>query len=182
MFIACIGLDQIGGDIATELNLYLFLDMIGTAIAAFLLGPWAGLAVGVGYNLLSALSSTPFSAIFGIVNGMGGLLWGCGAKKWGMTGSWWRLLLLNVVVGVACTAIAAPINVLVYGGYAPGHALAGLVERLAAAGESIWTAVFSMNLLSSLVDKMTSGYLAWGATLLLTHLWRQKQSGIPLAH
>ena len=172
---SCIGLDQIGGDIVTQLKLYGFLDMIGTAVAAFLFGPWYGAAVGLGYNLLSAITSTPASAIFGLVNALGGLLWGFGARSWGMTRSWWRLLLLNLLVGFSCTVLAAPINVLVYGGYAPGHALANVVSQLSAAGASIWMAVFSSNLVSSLVDKTISGFAGFAIVILLLRLQDRNQ-------
>ena len=48
-------LNIVGGQINTILKLPTFLDMIGTAVVAIVLGPWWGALVGVITNVVSAL-------------------------------------------------------------------------------------------------------------------------------
>ena len=57
----CVALNIVGGYIASALRLPVYLDMIGTAISAIVLGPWWGALVGVLTNGGSALISGPVS-------------------------------------------------------------------------------------------------------------------------
>ncbi|HMR12667.1 MAG TPA: hypothetical protein PKE42_02925 [Arachnia sp.] len=159
---ACVGLNHFGGNLQSTLQLPLFLDMIGTAVAAIVLGPWHGAAVGLATNLIGTAASTPDHIAFALVNVAGALVWGYGVRAWRMRAPWWRFLALNLIVALACTLIAVPINVLVFDGFAAGHvashSLAVLVDR----GMGIWQAAFVLNLLVSVADKVLSGYVAVG--------------------
>src|SRR5690606_2835464 len=50
-------INLVGGQVASQLKLPLFLDSIGTAIVAAIMGPWAGAASGVLYNVIASLIS-----------------------------------------------------------------------------------------------------------------------------
>ena len=103
-----VGLNLFGTAVAGELRLPVYLDMIGTATAAFALGPWYGLAVGVSTNLLAALITSPETMLFGLVNAAGAVLWGYGIRRFAHTIP--RFVVLNLVVALVCTLIAAPLN------------------------------------------------------------------------
>ena len=64
-FIAlCVGLNYVGGNIALFLRLPIYLDSLGTIMAAFLLGPIAGMAAGLLSGLLSGITTDLFSLYY----------------------------------------------------------------------------------------------------------------------
>ncbi|MBX3194400.1 MAG: ECF transporter S component [Microbacteriaceae bacterium] len=155
----CVALNIVGGYIASALRLPVYLDMIGTAISAIVLGPWWGALVGVLTNTGSALISGPVSLPFAIVNVVGALLWGYGVRSWGLGRTIPKFFLLNVIVAVACTIVAAPIIVLVFGG-ATGNGADALTGTFLAVGQNLVGSVFSSNILTSLADKIIGGFVA----------------------
>ena len=155
----CVALNIVGGYIASALRLPVYLDMIGTAISAIVLGPWWGALVGVLTNGGSALISGPVSLPFALVNVVGALLWGYGVRSWKLGRTIPRFFLLNVIVAVACTIVAAPIIVLVFGG-ATGNGADALTGTFLAVGQNLVGSVFSSNILTSLADKIIGGFVA----------------------
>lgn len=155
----CVALNIVGGYIAQAIRLPVYLDMIGTAISAIVLGPWWGALVGVLTNGGSALISGPVSIPFAIVNIVGALIWGYGVRSWKLGRTVPRFFLLNVIVAVACTIVAAPIIVLVFGG-ATGNGADALTGTFLAVGQNLVTSVFSSNILTSLADKIIGGFVA----------------------
>ena len=152
-------LNIIGGYIQSALRLPVFLDMIGTAVAAIVLGPWWGALVGVITNTGSALLTGPQSLPFALVNVVGALVWGYGVRKFGMGKTFVRFFILNIIAGFAATITAVPIYVTVFGG-ATGHVGDALTASLVAIGQELVVAVFSSNILTSLADKIISGFVA----------------------
>lgn len=170
--LACIGLNYFGGTLNAKFQLPLFLDMIGTAIAAIVFGPWKGAAVGLVSNVLGAIAANPISMAFALVNIVGALVWGYGARAWGMRRPWWKFVLLSVIVAFACTMVAAPINVLLFGGVADGHFAYDVVNVLVASGEGIWRSVFSVNIGISIADKVISGCIALAIVAVFERRYR----------
>ena len=140
----------------------LYLDMVGTAIAALVLGPWHGVAVGLATNAIG-LSITDSSSIwFGLVNIVGALIWGYGARRFRLCQSFSRYVLLNAIVAVACTLVATTLLVLLFNG-ATGHAAEQTTDALVDMGEPLTLAVFISNLVHSLTDKGLTAFAALGA-------------------
>lgn len=152
-------LNIIGGYVQTALRLPVFLDMIGTAVSAIVLGPWWGALVGLITNTGTALLTGPQSLPFALVNVVGALAWGYGVRKFGMGRTFFRFFVLNMIVGVVCTITAVPIYMTVFGG-ATGHVADALTASLVAIGQELIVAVFSSNILVSLADKIISGFVA----------------------
>lgn len=154
-----VALNIVGGLIASALRLPVYLDMIGTAVAAIVLGPWWGALVGLLTNSGLALISGPTSLPFALVNVVGALIWGYGVRSWGMGRTIPRFFLLNLIVAVAATATAAPIIVLVFGG-ATGAGADALTGTFLAIGQGLVGSVLSSNILTSLADKIIGGFVA----------------------
>jgi energy-coupling factor transport system substrate-specific component len=152
-------LNIVGGTINTALRLPTFLDMIGTAVVAILLGPWWGALVGVMGNIGGAFFTGPVGIPFAIVNVAGALVWGYGVRSLGMGASATRFFLLNVIVALVTTAIAAPIVVFLFGG-ATGHSSDALTAAFAQAGQDLLAAAFASSIIVSLADKIISGFVA----------------------
>lgn len=159
--VACVGVNIIGGQFVAAVRLPLYFDMAGTATAAVLLGPWAGVAAAIVYHVLAAWFDGDFAGLwFSLVNITGALVWGYGVRAWGFGRSLPRYLTLSLLAGMACTFVAVPILVLVFGGLWGHPAQDILVPALAQIGAGLWGAVTSTNLLLSLTDKLLSGVVA----------------------
>ena len=152
-------LNIVGGSINTGLGLPTFLDTIGTAVAAIVLGPWWGALVGIFGNVAGAFISGPVGIPFALVNMASALVWGYGVRSLGMGASVPRFFLLNIIVAIVTSAIAAPIVVFVFGG-ATGHPSDTLTAAFATAGNDLLAATFASSILVSLADKIISGFVA----------------------
>jgi len=170
LIVACVGLNQFGNAVTLKFQLPLFLDMAGTALAAFTLGPWYGALVGAISSTASGIAGDPVSIAFAAVNVAGALVWGYGVRYWRMDRSPLRFFALNIVVALVCTLVAVPVNVLFFGGVAGGHVYGSFVTALVAVGQGVWFAVFSVNLAISVADKLIAGYLALFLHRLLVRL------------
>ncbi|WP_460802679.1 hypothetical protein [Microbacterium sp. GXF6406] len=158
---AAIMINVIGAGAVTFLRLPLYLDMIGTAWAAIALGPWYGAAVGILSNVASIGVNSHDAIPFVLVNVVGALVWGYGARSFGMARSLRRYLSLNVIVAIVCTLVALPIILVLFGGMT-GHEADGITDSLRSIGAPQPLAVFVSDLLISLTDKVFSGFLALG--------------------
>ena len=151
-------LNVIGGTVAGALKLPIFLVMIGTAVVAMTIGPWWGALVGVITNLTMGFLTGPVSIPFAACNVVGALVWGYGTR-WGFANDKLRFFGLSVASAVFVSLMAAPIVIFVFGG-ATGHASDVLTAGLLAAGNDMWAAVFSSNIIVSSADKILSSFLA----------------------
>ncbi|MGB0098679.1 MAG: ECF transporter S component [Nocardioides sp.] len=162
LMLACVVINLVGRIVVDLLRLPIYLDMVGTAIAAVVLGPWSGALVGVVTNFAGAGVSGPESLPFAAVNVVGALIWGYGvrSRRWGSTIP--RYFALNILVALACTLVAVPIIAFSLDGVT-GNGADAVIGTVRAASHSLVFAVFSVNLLTSIVDKMISGFAALAA-------------------
>ncbi len=157
--LACVLVNLAGRQLVDVLGLPAHLDMVGTAVAAFALGPWHGAAVGLTTNLAGVASSGAVSLPFAAVNVLGALLWGWGVRQWGLGRTLPRFLGLNVLVAAACSLVAVPILVLLLDGFA-GNGQETIGRTVEAYGAAFVVAVGTSNLLVSIGDKLISGFVA----------------------
>ncbi len=156
---AAVVLNLLGRILVDTLQMSLHLDMVGTALAAVVLGPWHAVAVAVASSVLGTAVNGAVSVAFLPVNVVGGLLWGYGVHRLGLGRSVPRFFLLTVVTAVACTLVAAPILLMLGGSV--GHAGEDrLLEVLRHPVRYVPVAVLLSNLLLSLADKLISGFCA----------------------
>ncbi|MSZ76987.1 MAG: hypothetical protein F2667_07750 [Actinobacteria bacterium] len=157
--LACLALNLAGRAFVDFFSLPLYLDMVGTAIAAIALGPWRGALVGGATNLLGALGSGLISVPFGLVNIGGALLWGYGVRRAGMARTLPRFFALNLVVAVVCSMIAVPIIVLsLRRDLRVGDDV--VTQLIGDTVDTFLLAVGFSNLLTSTGDKVISGFVA----------------------
>lgn len=155
---ACLMLNLEGFWLVDAAGLRLYLDMIGTALAAIACGPWAGVLVGLATNIIGLSITDSSAAAFGLVNMTGALVWGYGAKLIKRNSALPKYVLLNVVVAVACSVVSSIILVLLFGGMT-GHASETTMQSILASTSSLGLAVFEANLMYSLVDKLLTGFI-----------------------
>ena len=159
LLLGCVAVNVVGRVLVDFLDLPIYLDMVGTAVAAVSLGPWWGASVGVATNLLGVASSGTASLGFAVVNVVGALLWGYGVRRFGLGRTLARYLALNVLVALVCTVVAVPILVLAYGG-STGHGQDMISGTLLALTHTMIVAIGLSNLLVSIADKLISGFVA----------------------
>lgn len=155
----CVLVNLAGRAFVDLLDLPIYLDMTGTAIAALALGPWRGAAVGATTNVVGVLSSGAISLPFALVNVAGALVWGYGVRRWRLGRSLPRFLSLNLLVALACTLVAVPILVLAFGGSA-GHGQDTLTATFVDLTHVLSVSVGLSNVLTSTADKVISGFVA----------------------
>jgi energy-coupling factor transport system substrate-specific component len=175
-------LNIVGGSINNALKLPTFLDMIGTAVAAMVLGPWWGALVGVLTNVGGSFINGPIGIPFALANVAGALVWGYGIRSWRMGSNPIKFFGLNVIVAIVVSAVAAPIVIFVFGG-ATGHSSDAITAAFAQAGQDLITAVFASNIIVSLADKIIAGYVALAIiqalpTTLTANLVLPRQEGM----
>jgi len=166
LLVGCLAVGLLGRVVVDVLHLPIYLDMVGTAIAAIVLGPWRGAAVGVSTNVVGvAVGSGLVSLPFALVNVVGALLWGYGVHRFGLGRTLPRFFGLTVLVAVACSCVAVPI-LLGYGG-SVGQGQDTVADSVYALVPAEVVAVAASNLLTSLGDKLISGFVALVAIAML---------------
>ena len=137
----CIAVNVIGGLIANNLKLPIFLDSIGTCLSAIILGPLLGAATGMMTQLVVALINGEVLVIaFGLVQIGVGLTAGLFAK-YGMFKKWWHIAVASVVAAFAASLIAAPVATFLFGGV-HGQGIDFLVAGLLATGRDVFSSAF----------------------------------------
>ena len=169
LVLACLVLNYTGHAAVGWLALPLYLDMVGTAVAAIVLGPWHGVAVAVLTNVLGVSVNGPAALPFGVVNVAGALVWGFGARSARFNRSLTRYFTLNALTAVVCTVAAAPLLLVLFHG-GTGHAGDSLTHTFTTMGEPLVLAVFQANLFTSVVDKLIAGFFVL-AVLGLVRRW-----------
>ncbi len=147
-------IDVLGGFLARTLAIpVVYLDSVGTFVAAVVLGPWWGAAAGAAYNAVASVSFDPGTWPFAAVSVVVALLWGYGIRGLGLGRSGASFLGLGLVVAVASAVAASPIVLWVYGG-ATGSASDAITFLFELVGLGQGPSVFASNLVSNAADKL----------------------------
>lgn len=177
LVVACVGLNLIGRLLVDALHLPIYLDMMGTAVAAIALGPWRGALVGGTTNLVGVIGSGWVSIPFALVNIAGALVWGYGVRRFGMGNTLPRFFALNLIAAWVCSGVAIPILIaLLSEDFKDGSG--AVVEVMKDAVPNLWLATGLSNVVTSTTDKLLSGFIALVA---ITTLPLQFRTGFPLA-
>ena len=150
--------------VAGLLRLPIYLDTIGTFLAAVLLGPWWGALAGVLTNALGIAPNGVSNLLFAPVSVAAALVWGYGIRSLGLGRSGVAFFLLAVVVGIVTGVLATPIVLFLFGG-ATGHPSDLITAALASIGLEKATMISSV--LSSVPDKVISSYIGLAITAAL---------------
>lgn len=169
--VLCLAINMFGHWFAYEVHLPVYADMVGTAVAALMLGPWRGAAVGFASALTSHAMGLEYAAPFAIVNAAGGIVWGYGWRMIRLAPTTGRYLLVNLAVAVTCGAVGGPISLLVYGGPSPYSA-----DQIAAAffdfSLDFHVAFWLGSFLTEIGDKLIVGFLAIPIVEALSYVFR----------
>lgn len=172
--VAAVGVNLILNFTVSKVGIPIYLDMVGTALASFAFGPWVGAIVGIATNVGGNAMNADFSGWgFAFVQVAGAVVWGYGFRRWFGRGRL-RFQLLNAVAAVVCSLVAVTVILVFFGGVSTATTMAAFAETLQRLGSSMVGAVFSVNMLTSIVDKVLSGSIA------LALLWLLVRQGFPV--
>ncbi|MGW9020164.1 hypothetical protein ACWGOE_01615 [Leucobacter chromiiresistens] len=171
-----VALNLLGLWITAVFKLSVYLDMVGTAIASLVLGPWHGVAVALLSSNLGFVTGDLHTWEFTPVNIAGALIWGYGVRRLRLGASLTRFFSLNLAVALGCSLVAAPIVVAAFGGE-NGHASVSAVLSLESLGVPMMASVFSANIITSIMDKLLTGFVGLAVFTLL-----HGRIGVPAAH
>lgn len=155
-----VGINLIGGTLASTLKLPLFLDMIGTIISAALAGPWVAALVGLLTNLFLALVSNPVYLPYSLVSVGCGLVTGYMIRG-GMFKKIWGVVLTCLSCTLVSVIISSTITVVVYGGATGATGASVLTATLIAATKDIVKSVVATSFLENLIDRGLAFVIAY---------------------
>lgn len=159
LVVICIAVNIALGQLVSMMKLPIFLDSIGTILAALLMGPWVGMATGLCTNLFWGVFSGPIAAAFAPVSMVIGLSVGLLAR-YGMFRSLPKAFISGIVVTICVTLVATPIRTYLFGGVT-GSGTDFLVAYLSAVGTKLIQSVAWAVIGTNLIDKVVSCLVAW---------------------
>jgi energy-coupling factor transport system substrate-specific component len=110
-----VAVNYVGGLLARGTGLPLYLDSIGTALAAMLAGPLVGAIAGATNNVFFGLTASPVSFWYLITSVAIGVTVGVLANR-GWARSLPRVVAMGLVVAVVADLVSTPINVALFEG------------------------------------------------------------------
>lgn len=146
-----IAVNIVGGQIAIMLKLPIWLDSIGTILLGAICGIIPGLIVAGITQIINAIS-LPTILPYMIVGFAMAVLASVFAKK-KMLCSFPKAILSGLIVAVVTTAIAVPMDVIIFGGFV-GTGNSVIAAALMACGLGKWVAVLSSSFCFGLIDKV----------------------------
>lgn len=150
-----IGINYVGKLIAAALKLPLWLDSIGTVLAAMLAGPWVGAISGAANNVIFGLTADPISFWYLITSIAIGFVVGYLAFT-GWVSSFGRAVGLGFIVGIVATVVSTPINVILWEGQTGNVWGDALYAYFVGNGWPIWIASFLDELVVDIPDKLAT--------------------------
>ena len=160
VIVGCVAVNVALGQVVSVLNLPVFLDTIGTILAALLMGPWMGMITGLGANLVWGMFSGFPAEVFAPVSMVIGLSAGYLGCR-GLFRSLPRVLVSGILVSIVATLVAAPFRTYFFDGV-PGSETEFLAAYLGAAGQWLSRSAAWAVVGTNLIDKVLSCAIAWG--------------------
>ena len=162
---AAVAINIVGSKIALLLNLPIFLDSIGTILAAITMGPIAGGVVALVGGLINGVLGDIYAIYFsvsGIIMGViAGLLFY--RKKLTFVSSLWKTFL----VVLPASLVSACIETFLFGGITSAVVTTFIVQALAQTALKLFGGAFLTQLVTDYIDKLIAVVLV---TVCVKHL------------
>ena len=172
--LCCVALNLLGSKAAVAVGAPLFLDAIGTVVAAVLGGYLPGILTGYLTNLFSSLGGDPINAYYGSLNVLIALCASLFAQH-GYFRRWWKALLCVPVFAVIGGGLGSIITWFLYGmGFGEGISAPLAHYFYEHAALSVFYSQFLADLLLDLLDKAVTLAVALLLIRLLPAALREK--------
>lgn len=150
---AAVGINYIGKLFAGLLKLPLWLDSIGTILAAMLAGPIVGALCGLINNIIYGLTLDPVSFVYALTSVGIGIAAGIMAYK-GYIRNIGMAVVMGLVISLVATVISTPINIVYWGGQTGNIWGDALFATLIANDFPLWLASALDELVVDIPDKI----------------------------
>ena len=157
----CGVINILGGTIALLLRLPVYLDSIGTVLAAALFGPAAGLVPGLISGLISGMTSDIY-AFYYVIGLVAGLVFrrlrpshtaGSRSESLSLRSMGWKLFPAALVISLPGTVVSSTITAVVFGGITSSGSTV-LVQLLHSLGMNLTLSVCVVQAMTDFVDRM----------------------------
>ena len=160
----CAAVNFVGGFTALTLRLPVYLDSIGTILAAIVLGPFYGMLTGLATSVINAALFDPITIWFTPVQLLTALLTGLMFRNHRFSG--WKSIASILVITVCGSALSSVIAGCVFDGVtSSGSSM--IVAVLKNSGMNVITAVFSTQILTDIADRAISFGLSFSVIKLM---------------
>lgn len=158
------GINLIGGIIALTLRLPVYLDSLGTMMAAALLGPVYGMIPGAISALINGCTFDAYAFYYLPVQLITGAMTGFACKLFQPEHiqKSWKLIPVSLLISLPGTAVSSLITAAVFGGITSSGSTI-LVQLLHHAGFNLTASVFLVQVCTDYMDRL----LSLGAVMLL---------------
>ena len=146
-----IAINVCGGFIAIAFKLPIYLDTIGTFLTASLMGPYYAMIAGLATGIVNGITFDPVSFYYIPVQLLIGLTAGILYKK-GMFNTLLKTVPSLLIISISGSIAASIITAFVFSGVTSSGS-AYIVAILKNSGVNIFTAVFSTQIFTDLLDK-----------------------------
>ena len=150
---ATIGINYLGKLFAELLHLPLWLDCIGTCLAAYVAGPIVGAIVGAAINIIYGLMMNPVSTVYALANVMIAIVTAWFAHK-GYFQNVRKALLVGLAVGILSTIVSISLNLFLWGGKADGLIGNAVLSLCRSYNLPVWIASLCEVLSTDIPDKL----------------------------
>jgi energy-coupling factor transport system substrate-specific component len=150
---AAIGINYLGKLFAGLLKLPLWLDSIGTCLAALMAGPIVGAIVGAVNNIIYGVTIDPISTVYALTNIFIGIAVGVMAYK-GLLQSLKGAALAGLITGLVAVVVSTPLNMIFWGGTTGNIWGDAAFAACAAQGMPAWIASAIDEIIVDIPDKI----------------------------
>lgn len=157
---AAVGINYIGKAFAEFLKLPLWLDSIGTILAAMLAGPIVGAVCGAINNIIYGITISPVSLIYGITSVAIGLVVGALAYN-GWIKNIGRAVVLGIIAAIVSAVVSTPINIGFWGGQTGNVWGDAVYASLILKHFPVWMASFIDEFVVDIPDKIATVIIAY---------------------
>lgn len=158
---AAVGINYIGKLFAGVLKLPLWLDAIGTVLAAMLAGPIVGAACGAINNIIYGLTMDPISFIYALTSIAIGLTIGVLAHQ-GRINSIGKAVIAGFIAACVAAVVSTPINIAFWGGQTGNVWGDAVYAAMVASHMPVWMASFVDEFIVDVPDKIATVIVAYG--------------------
>ena len=148
-----ITMNMVGGFVALQLKLPIYLDAIGTLMVACLLGSKYAVLTGIGSNLIGGFTTDPYALYFIPAQMLTGLIAGIIYEKGMLRGK--KLPLGTLILTLPTSLLSATIAAFVFGGVTSSGS-SYIVQVLKVLGIPDVLSVWSTQILTDYIDKLVS--------------------------
>lgn len=172
-------LNVVGRFLAQSLNLPIWFDMVGTCIATYFSGLWGGIITGVFHSMISGLFDTT-AFLYSLTAVVATVLLHVFIKK-GFWNNPLRTAISSFWIGILCTVVSTPLNLIFYDGYSGNLWGDTLVDMLRWHDVSDVLAALAGEAIVEIVDKQICVMLGYIIIYIAKRLQERKSAAVKVA-